>query len=123
MNVFEKGLATVLVVDLLLALVAIPLLLRKVPRNVVYGYRTRKTLSDDVIWYEANAHFGRGLLIACAVTAVAILVLHGAVEMSPPLFLKVSIVALVAPSFVAMVATARFIRSLAPGGPSDTRPR
>jgi uncharacterized membrane protein len=123
MSIFGKGLVTILAVDLVLALLAIPLLLRKVPRNVAYGYRTRKTLSDDFIWYEANAHFGRGLLIACAVSAVTILVLYNAMALSPPVFLQASIVALVAPSFVAMLATARFVRSLAPGSPCDTRPR
>jgi hypothetical protein len=123
MSIFEKGLITILAVDGVLALIAIPLVLRKVPRNVAYGYRTRKTLSDDFIWYEANAHFGRGLLVACLVSAVAIIALYRAAPMSPTSFLQASIGVLVVPSLVAAFATARFIRSLTAGGSSATRPR
>jgi uncharacterized membrane protein len=123
MGIFEKGLITILAVDGVLALIAIPLVLRKVPRNVAYGYRTRKTLSDDFIWYEANAHFGRGLLVACLVSAVAIFALYRAAPMSPTFFMQASIGALVVPTLVAALATARFIRSLTASGSFDTRPR
>jgi uncharacterized membrane protein len=122
MTVFEKGIITILVVDLVLGVIAIPLILRKVPRNVVYGFRTRATLSDDFIWYEANAHFGRGLLIASVVTAFAALILYRVQSLPPTAFLQASIVALVLPTLVATIATARFIRSLTPGGPSNLRP-
>ena len=57
---YGKGLVTVCACDLVLALVALPLALRKVQRNRAYGFRTPTTLSNDFLWYEANAHFGRG---------------------------------------------------------------
>lgn len=41
---------------------ALPLMLRRVKPNYWYGFRTRKTLSDERIWYEANAYTGRLLL-------------------------------------------------------------
>jgi hypothetical protein len=41
---------------------AIPLLRRRVPPNRLYGVRTRATLSDPTVWYEANAQGGRDLL-------------------------------------------------------------
>jgi uncharacterized membrane protein len=44
--------------------ISIPLVLRKVPPNVVYGVRTRKTLSDPRIWYEANYRGGMALIVA-----------------------------------------------------------
>jgi uncharacterized membrane protein len=44
--------------------ISIPLVLRKVPPNVVYGVRTRKTLSDPRIWYEANYRGGVALIVA-----------------------------------------------------------
>jgi hypothetical protein len=47
-------------------LISIPLILRKVPRNVVYGFRTRATLGDDLVWYEANAYFGRRLVVSAS---------------------------------------------------------
>lgn len=42
------------VVGLVLIGISIPLIMRKVPPNSFYGCRTRKTLSDPKIWYEAN---------------------------------------------------------------------
>ena len=117
---FEKGLITLLASSLLLALVAVPLMLRKVPRNVVYGFRTRATLGDDAIWYEANAHFGRRLLVASLVTAAAAVVLSRMRGLLPQRYLTATLVALVAPLFVAIILTARFVRSL---GSGVARPR
>jgi hypothetical protein len=114
MSVFEKGLITILGCALLFALLAVPLILRKVPRNVVYGFRSRATLSDDRVWYEANAHFGRGLLIASIISAIAIAVLYWVGCLSPGLFLNASVVALFAPLLAAVFATARFIRTIIP---------
>lgn len=114
MSVYEKGLLTILACNLLLALIAIPLVLRKVRRNVVYGFRTRFTLSDDAVWYEANAHFGWRLLVASIVSAVAIVILFRA-DLAPTAFLKASIAVLIAPLSVAVLATARFVRSLKSG--------
>ncbi|MDF1752604.1 MAG: SdpI family protein [Verrucomicrobiales bacterium] len=31
-------------------------------RNQLYGFRTRKTLSSDEIWYPANQYAGKALL-------------------------------------------------------------
>lgn len=112
MSVFEKGLITILGCALLFALLAVPLLLRRIPRNPVYGFRTASTLHDDSVWYEANAHFGRGLLVAAGVTAAATLILYFAGGLAPALFVKASILALVAPLCVAILATSRFVRSL-----------
>ena len=59
-----KALVTIMVCNVVFVIIAIPLILRKVPRNVVYGFRTRATLKDDFVWYEANAYFGRLFLIS-----------------------------------------------------------
>jgi membrane-associated PAP2 superfamily phosphatase len=47
---------------LLLAL-AIPLWLRRVPPNILYGVRFRSTLANDDAWYEVNARGGRNLVV------------------------------------------------------------
>jgi uncharacterized membrane protein len=44
--------------------ISVPLALRKVPPNVIYGVRTRKTLSDPRIWYEANYRGGIAFIVA-----------------------------------------------------------
>lgn len=120
MSVYEKGLVTILGLDLVLAAIAIPLMLRRVPRNVVYGYRTRTTLADDGVWYAANAHFGRGLLLACLASAVGILILRAS-RASPFAFLPASVAVLLIPLLVATAATSRFVRRLTRNG-SMTRP-
>ena len=42
-----------------LLLMSIPLLLRWVPRNYIYGFRIAATLRSDAVWYDANALFAR----------------------------------------------------------------
>jgi uncharacterized membrane protein len=64
MQVTEPTIPTFVVVicfasGLLLIAAGIPLWLRRVPRNALYGVRFPSTLSDDRIWYEINARCGR----------------------------------------------------------------
>lgn len=49
---------------LLMAFIGMPLALGRVRRNSLYGFRTRKTLSSDHVWYLANRHSGRALVAA-----------------------------------------------------------
>jgi hypothetical protein len=114
-TVYDKGLWTILGLSVLMVLVALPLALRKIRPNVVYGYRTRTTLSNEDVWYDANAHFGRGLIVASACGAFAIWVLYEFRPFPPEVFLPVSVFILVAPTGVAALATARFVASIAPG--------
>ena len=53
----------------LIAALSIPLLLRRVPPNGLYGFRTPRTLSSPDIWYPANVFSARAMLIGVAVTA------------------------------------------------------
>ena len=48
-DVYFKGLVTVLICTLIFVIIAIPLILRKVPRNTIYGFRTPTTLANDFI--------------------------------------------------------------------------
>ncbi|NPV02673.1 MAG: hypothetical protein HPY53_14970 [Brevinematales bacterium] len=41
----------------------IPMALRKVKRNGVYGARMKYTMMDDDIWMEVNAMAGKGIII------------------------------------------------------------
>ncbi|HMM34126.1 MAG TPA: SdpI family protein [Thermoanaerobaculia bacterium] len=109
MTIYEKGLVTILVVDAVSILISIPLVLRKIGPNVVYGYRTRATLSDPALWYEANALFGRRLIAASLVSALAALFLARPGLLAPDAFLPVSVVLLGAPVAVAGVMTSRFV--------------
>ena len=46
---------------LLLIGLAMPMLLKKVPRNSFYGFRTGYTVSSDEVWYRANQIAGIAL--------------------------------------------------------------
>ncbi|HBB87852.1 MAG TPA: hypothetical protein DC047_09575 [Blastocatellia bacterium] len=59
------------VVGLVLIGISIPLILRKVPPNSFYGCRTRKTLSDPNIWYEANHVSGIDFCLAGLIVFVS----------------------------------------------------
>ncbi|MBM4319678.1 MAG: SdpI family protein, partial [Deltaproteobacteria bacterium] len=64
MDYVTKTRITFSVVGALIALACIPLILRKVKPNWLYGFRTRLTLSSPEIWYPANVFGGWALLIA-----------------------------------------------------------
>jgi uncharacterized membrane protein len=71
------------VVGLVLIGISIPLIMRKVPPNSFYGCRTRKTLSDPKIWYEANHTSGIDFCVAgliVFVSSLAMLILGQNVE-------------------------------------------
>jgi uncharacterized membrane protein len=59
---------------LLLFIVAVPLVLGAIPRNRLYGFRTRRTLSDDAIWYSVNRFAGFALMIASALYLAATMI-------------------------------------------------
>ncbi len=49
---------------LFLVVIAIPLWLRRVPPNLLYGARFASTLAEPRVWYKINARAGRDLAIA-----------------------------------------------------------
>jgi uncharacterized membrane protein len=60
---------------LLLSAISVPLILRKVGPNPVYGFRVKQTLDNPKVWYDANAFAGKGLLVDGLITVIAALVL------------------------------------------------
>lgn len=61
-----------LFVSIISIVLAIPVILKKVPRNWFYGFRTPKTMSSDEVWYEANRIAGLGLLTVGVVTLMVV---------------------------------------------------
>ncbi|HEV7427230.1 MAG TPA: SdpI family protein [Thermoanaerobaculia bacterium] len=59
-----------------LFIVTIPLALGVIPRNRLYGFRTKRTLADDAAWYPVNRFAGFAIMIASAI--------YGAVAMANP---------------------------------------
>jgi uncharacterized membrane protein len=58
---------------ILLIILGVPLALRRVPPNGIYGVRFLSTLADESVWYEINARGGRHLIVLGAVYLVLLL--------------------------------------------------
>jgi uncharacterized membrane protein len=61
----------------LIAVAAVPLLLKLIPPNPIYGFRTERALEDSAVWFAVNRFLGRALLIAVGVTALALMFYSG----------------------------------------------
>lgn len=72
-----------LVVGLLGVLLAIPLLLNKIPRNGLYGFRTPLTLSSDEVWYPANRFAAKGLILWGLLNLIAALLAWASQPLTP----------------------------------------
>jgi uncharacterized membrane protein len=111
MTVFDKGFYTILGMARLLIVLAVPLALRKVPRNPVYGYRTRAAMASDGVWYGANAYFARTLIA----TSLCSIILGWIVDVLRPFsadaYLPVSVLIIAMPPFIAAIATRRYVGS------------
>jgi uncharacterized membrane protein len=51
----------------LLFIVSIPLVLGVIPRNRLYGFRTKRTLADDATWFRVNRFVGFSIMIGSAI--------------------------------------------------------
>lgn len=107
-----KTLVTILICDFIFAIISIPLILRKVPRNVIYGFRTGTTLKNDFIWYEANACFGRFFLAGSLFSALLMLFLYFSDIVPAQHFINTGIAVLIFPAVVAVVLTFLYIQSI-----------
>jgi len=63
-----------LAICIVTAVTSLPLALRLVPPNCVYGFRTRFTRSSREVWFDANAFAGRAMLAASVASAFLLLV-------------------------------------------------
>jgi len=87
----------------LLALLAIPLWLRRVPRNPIYGFRVPQTFADPVLWYEVNAQAGKWLFVAGVATLVAATTLYFVPGIGPDAY-ALACMAVVVPLLIVALA-------------------
>jgi len=48
---------------LLLAALSVPLIMRIIEPNPLYGFRVKRTLEDPAVWYPVNAYAAKRLLV------------------------------------------------------------
>lgn len=63
-----------LVLCALTAIAGVPLILKLVPPNDVFGVHTEKALSRKEVWYEVNRFGGWALVAAAAITIVSLVI-------------------------------------------------
>lgn len=100
-------------VPLLIVALNIPLILGVVRRNSLYGFRTRRTLSSDAVWYPANRVAGIAMLIAGLVWLAAGIVLPRMVDAGRviPLTITIGLSAIALSVIVAVIYTSRLPRA------------
>jgi hypothetical protein len=59
------------------AIAGVPLILKLIPPNDIYGFITKRTKSRAAVWYEVNRIAGWSLVIAAALTALALMIWTG----------------------------------------------
>ena len=79
-TVTQRKRAQLIASSVLLVIISIPLILRMVPPNGIYGFRTASTQSSPAIWYPANAFMGWALIIAAVISATLLLILPPTVK-------------------------------------------
>ena len=94
----------------IIAVASVPLMLKLVPPNGVYGFRTRRTLADSDVWYRANRFAGCALFIASAISA-AIFAARPELASGKEL---AGLAALLLPLAIALGASFAYVRALGP---------
>jgi uncharacterized membrane protein len=61
----------------LIAVAGVPLILKLIPPNEIYGLRTERAMSRAEIWYEANRFAGWALVGAAGFTALILMLWSG----------------------------------------------
>ena len=98
---------------------SVPLVLKLVPRNGVYGFRTRRTVESDEVWYPANRAAGLAMIVAAGVWFAAIMFVPEVVK-TPYLVSVVTVGIGLGAIGVAALASLLYLRRLLASGEKST---
>ena len=101
----------------IIAVISIPLILKLVPPNGVYGFRTQRTLENSELWFRANRFAGCALFIAAAASA-AILLFKPEYASGRSL---VGVAVLVVPLIIAVLASLVYVQRAGSGAKDGVR--
>jgi hypothetical protein len=66
-----------LILLFVIGIAAIPLAAGIVPPNPYFGWPTRRSSSKPELWRQVNMVFGRAVVVACGIAALAIMAYNG----------------------------------------------
>ena len=92
----------------LIAALSIPLALKLVPPNRLYGVRTAQTLADRQAWFQVNRFAGFALIVAAA-TAMCFYIADPELASGRSL---AGVLALIVPVMLALAATLAYGRAM-----------
>jgi len=92
----------------IIAVASVPLVLKLVPPNGVYGFRTKQTLSSPEIWFRANRFAGCALFVSSAITAAILAVRPEYASGREP----AGLAALLVPLLMALAASFAYVRAI-----------
>lgn len=98
---------------LLLAVLAVPMIQRRIKPNPFYGFRVPKAYKNEAIWFEINAYAGVRLLIAGLVIAGAAVVLALIPNLSFDVYSILIAVVLVVAMSIGMIQSFRHLNEIA----------
>jgi len=100
-----------LIPSIIILVISLPLVLGWIPRNRFYGVRTRKTLSDNRLWYTSN-RFGGWLFIVSSLIYLGIATLVPYSADSTSLNWWAHIVGLLLPLFISIFIIHSYTKQL-----------
>lgn len=92
--------------------ISLPLILRQIGPNVIYGYRVRKTLENPEIWYEVNEYFAWRLLICGTIFLVCSILLYGVPGMNLDFYPIACLLTFIVPFIIGMSQTSAYLKRL-----------
>jgi hypothetical protein len=98
-----------LLVGLLLAVLSLPLVFRMIPPNRWYGFRVRRTLENEEVWYAVNEYSGGWLFSVGVLVAVATVALYFLPGLTDDLYAMTMTGILIVGNAVALVQSFRFL--------------
>jgi hypothetical protein len=100
------------VTGLLLCVLSIPMILKIVKPNGLYGFRVKKTMENPDIWYAVNSYSGKWLLGTGLVIAAAAIGLSFFPTLSIDAYALGVLAVFVFAFAVSIVASVRYLNSL-----------
>jgi hypothetical protein len=111
-----KLMSAAMLAGLLMILISLPLLYNAIGPNWLYGFRTRKTLSNPDIWYKANKYMAKEL-IAAGIVIILLAIITLLIHLKITMFTTIQAVALFlmvidVPLAIAVLRSALYLRKL-----------
>ena len=96
----------------IIVVASIPLILKIVPPNRLYGFRTRQTLANRELWFRANSFAGWAFLVAAVASASVFVAAPGYASGRSALGLVIFLVPLV----IALAVSLAYLRRVSGSG-------